>query len=305
MKKILVILICLPLFTFSQNITDSLLLYYNMNGNSQDLSGNNFHGTASGVTPVQDRHGNDSSSYYFDGVNDYIDFPLNDTLKPNFPVTLAVWIKLNTLQIHRNKIISTDFVQDDYHGIRMAISSDGRVHVSIGGGIGGCNSANSIGHKTIEELSLDTGIWYQITTVIRSSTDVEIWINCSNGYATYDNGSGPSTMGVSSFASGTVGRLDNNTTLPPYYNWGYIDELYYWNRALTSAEIYTLCDSMPLIIDTTGNNTGTSTFINEIHSNKKLLKIVDVLGRETPYRKNTPLFYIYEEGTVEKKIIIE
>jgi hypothetical protein len=30
-----------------------------------------------------------------------------------------------------------------------------------------------------------------------------------------------------------------------------------------------------------------------------------VLGKETPYRRNTPLFYIYDGGKVEKKIIIE
>ena len=48
-----------------------------------------------------------------------------------------------------------------------------------------------------------------------------------------------------------------------------------------------------------------STSLNEIKQNKYLLKIVDVLGRETPYKKNTPLFYIYDDGTVEKRIILE
>ena len=38
--------------------------------------------------------------------------------------------------------------------------------------------------------------------------------------------------------------------------------------------------------------------------NKKLLKIVDVLGRETKVKKNTLLFYTYSDGTVEKRIII-
>ena len=49
-----------------------------------------------------------------------------------------------------------------------------------------------------------------------------------------------------------------------------------------------------------------STSINEISQQKrKLLKIVDVLGKETPYKKNTPLFYLYNDGTVEKKIVVE
>jgi len=37
----------------------------------------------------------------------------------------------------------------------------------------------------------------------------------------------------------------------------------------------------------------------------KLIKIVDVLGRETKGDKNMPLFYIYDDGSVEKRIIIE
>jgi hypothetical protein len=37
--------------------------------------------------------------------------------------------------------------------------------------------------------------------------------------------------------------------------------------------------------------------------NSKLLKIVDILGKETYPHLNTPLFYIYENGMVEKIII--
>ena len=38
---------------------------------------------------------------------------------------------------------------------------------------------------------------------------------------------------------------------------------------------------------------------------KEILKITDILGKETKAIKNEPLFYIYNDGTVEKKIIIE
>ena len=37
----------------------------------------------------------------------------------------------------------------------------------------------------------------------------------------------------------------------------------------------------------------------------KLKKVTDVLGRVSEIQKNTTLFYIYEDGRVEKKIIIE
>jgi len=38
---------------------------------------------------------------------------------------------------------------------------------------------------------------------------------------------------------------------------------------------------------------------------KNLIKVVDISGRETKYRNNTPLFYMYENGSVEKKIVVE
>ena len=36
-----------------------------------------------------------------------------------------------------------------------------------------------------------------------------------------------------------------------------------------------------------------------------LIKIIDILERESKEIKNQPLFYIYDDGSVEKKIIIE
>ncbi|MGY8988377.1 MAG: leucine-rich repeat domain-containing protein [Flavobacteriales bacterium] len=45
--------------------------------------------------------------------------------------------------------------------------------------------------------------------------------------------------------------------------------------------------------------------IQEHTTNKELLKATDLLGRETKGTKNELLFYIYNDGTVEKKMIIE
>jgi len=48
-----------------------------------------------------------------------------------------------------------------------------------------------------------------------------------------------------------------------------------------------------------------STSIEESTNNKKLMSITNVLGQKTSFRKNTSLFYIYDDGTVEKRIILE
>jgi len=41
------------------------------------------------------------------------------------------------------------------------------------------------------------------------------------------------------------------------------------------------------------------------HQKGKLIKVIDVLGREVVHPENSPLFYIYENGVVEKQLIIE
>ena len=52
----------------------------------------------------------------------------------------------------------------------------------------------------------------------------------------------------------------------------------------------------PFNLSLTGNK--------EMYDTKKLLKLKDVLGREV-IQENEALFFIYDDGTVEKKIIIE
>jgi hypothetical protein len=48
-----------------------------------------------------------------------------------------------------------------------------------------------------------------------------------------------------------------------------------------------------------------ATAIEENNSTKQLLKITDVLGRESKPTPNVPLFYRYDDGTVEKRIVVE
>ena len=50
----------------------------------------------------------------------------------------------------------------------------------------------------------------------------------------------------------------------------------------------------------------TLTSIDDFFEEKKrLINVVDFLGRQSKGLKNQPLFYIYDDGTVEKKIFFE
>ena len=67
-----------------------------------------------------------------------------------------------------------------------------------------------------------------------------------------------------------------------------------------------------VVTDSVGCSSDTISYtvtINNIYEsqnkNKTLLKVIDILGRNTKGIKNAPLLYIYSDGTVEKKLIIE
>jgi len=59
------------------------------------------------------------------------------------------------------------------------------------------------------------------------------------------------------------------------------------------------------LIKTDGSGNVTSTFNIPINPNRKLEKVVDILGRKTKPKANTPFIEIYDDGTVEKRIVIE
>jgi hypothetical protein len=62
------------------------------------------------------------------------------------------------------------------------------------------------------------------------------------------------------------------------------------------------CDS---IVNLNLTITIPSSILNITNTEKTIVKITNMLGQETPNRKNTTLFYIYDDGTVEKRITID
>ena len=89
----------------------------------------------------------------------------------------------------------------------------------------------------------------------------------------------------------------------------------WYNYSLSSAilpayplTVYFVYSDGSLVTDTcilTYNSTPTAIIDINVSSNRKLISIVDVLGRESNGTRNELLFYIYDDGTVKKKIIIE
>ena len=45
--------------------------------------------------------------------------------------------------------------------------------------------------------------------------------------------------------------------------------------------------------------------LSELTTSKNLIQILDLMGRETPFKPNTPLIYVYDDGSIEKVFTIE
>lgn len=79
------LLLILSLQSYSQNLNDSLLLYYPFDGNTYDESGNGYNGTEYGVSFSEDRFGIPNSACNFDGIDNYKNYRPHKSLKNKSP----------------------------------------------------------------------------------------------------------------------------------------------------------------------------------------------------------------------------
>jgi hypothetical protein len=106
----------------------------------------------------------------------------------------------------------------------------------------------------------------------------------------------------SCFAIGVVSSQD--TILPNEQS--YLNCHMYPNGQLGNGVVQMEITTNSLYKDTiswTGSISNIS-FLDEQNKNKELIKVTDLFGRETK-QTNKPLLYIYDDGTVEKRIVIE
>jgi hypothetical protein len=105
---------------------------------------------------------------------------------------------------------------------------------------------------------------------------------------------------IASQTSATYQWLDCDNSNTPIE--GEVNQTYFPSTTGNYAVIVTVngCrnTSECILVDFTG-------IVERNKTPKQLVKIVDVLGRKTPLIPNTPLLYIYDDGTVERKMIIE
>ena len=197
------------------NLHDGLMAYYPFNGNANDISGNNNHGTINGATPAKDRFGNPNSSYDFQGKQ--------NVLISNFPTlssfTFAGWINWDKINGWE------PFIDNTTTGVRFELLTN-RLSLS--------DHFSSI-------LSVKTSTWYHLTVTYDRNTKI---------IRHYLNGQKVGEINASmTNVSGTI-YLGEGPTGGHEFLTGKIDDIYIYNRSLSNSEIrelYNLNDSDGLV----------------------------------------------------------
>lgn len=228
------------------NLTNGLVAYYPFNGNANDASGNNNHGTLSGTASiVADQWGNSASACNISGPNNpgRITVPNSSSLQFSTTASFAFWFKLNS------NVGTSGTGNIVAGGSHCLLTKDG----DAGGGmymltaLSGSNLNFSIGNVSMTTLNYvypnyTVGTWLHCVYIMDAG-EQRFYIN-GNLVATVTGASNFGTMNNRQFCMGRFGS-----------NWypinGAFDEVRIYNRVLTTDEITALSNSAAVSADIT------------------------------------------------------
>lgn len=231
--------IAVTLLVSSSSLDTGLVAYYPFNGNANDESGNGNHAVNNSATLSADRFGQSNKCFSFDGINNYIQTPVDSNLSN---LTISCW-----------------FRSDSRSGERSLVDSD------VGG-----NSGNSIilgyvnGNNTLDVEYHDGASVYGYTKsswMLEDSHWHHALASFSPGQARlYADGilvaSADYVQGSKTGSTYRIGR--HNATDPQWYV-GEIDEVRIYNRTLTSNEVWELYGGGSAAISGTLSYSGSQT----------------------------------------------
>ena len=239
MKKIYTIAIILVVLITNAQVpsyvpSNGLVAYYPFNGNANEEIGKVNNGTVTGATLASDINGIAKSAYNFNGVNSYIDLPLNFYGGKNTTiVSFSMRFKVNS--------------DGDYY----IWNKDGSwleagIYTTAKGNFGIFwaypNQYNGI---VTTNGSISPNIWYEAVIVINGSNSkiylngteqTEITISTPSNYIGFGD-SGTCGVGINRF-----GFKKSSCSPGNYFN-GVLDEFMLYDRILTQQEITTLYNS--------------------------------------------------------------
>jgi gliding motility-associated-like protein len=244
MKKLIIqgwlmVLAVLPAILTAQIPVNGLVAFYPFNGNAKDASGNNNNGQVFGATLASDRCANPDSTFFFNGMDNYILIQNSPSLNFTKEITLCAWISPVSLLGHGNSaIISKGYYShvDPYYQYHLGITGDTYPNLPARFSI-----ALSLNGK-YEVLTGDSlwlpNHWYFVAGTYDGSA-MKIYLN--GALIKQYSVSGTIDIYNEPVCIGRTKNYPGNAYTP-----GSIDDARIYNRALTAAEIealyYTNCN---------------------------------------------------------------
>ena len=231
---------------------EGLVAHYPFNGNANDESYRNNHGTVSGAALVNDRFGNRNSAYHFNGTSDYIymgDILDDVTTGTDKTFSFSLWIKRDNINTLRKLILSKNAdVNCNATGRQYSIqlTEDNRIQFVW-------NHQLTLSHnwrivRSTTNLS-DTDTWYHIVVTYDGTIDtnngvdrIKIYINGEETdcfLADYHGSLGDIADGSAYFALGNPTNT-GGTTCGNYYFDGCIDDVFIFESVLSQSQISAL-----------------------------------------------------------------
>ena len=262
MKKYLALSLHLLItsFLFAQTLpaylpADGLVGWWPFNGNANDESGNGNNGTVNGATLVNDRNGDSSAAYNFNGVSDHILFS-SDNL-PSGERTISVWFYSNDIgNGPSGRAILGYGGQSCGQSWNMTLDNQGSLN--------GANAYEVNSHCNLFSVTssygtnVPNGSWHNWIVITKpSGTSFFIDGSLIHDEMVYINNTivaGKNfCVGTYTFVNG-IGALITDPNNTPWM--GYLDDIAIYNRALTQEEITALYTGTP--INGGGGNTSAS-----------------------------------------------
>ena len=196
--------------------TGGLVAYYAFENNTEDSSGNGFHGTAMGDPTFVAGIG---MAMDFDGDGDYIDCGNDPKFDITEQITVATWVNIRSIPQAWSAVVNKG---DSAWRISNNNMTTG-MHFGFENGTRGWQAANS-------ETQLNLNEWYHVCGVYDISVGAKIYINGA------EDASNPDKQGIT-ISTYNVWIGDNSQTSDRRYWDGLIDEVMIYNRALSRAEV--------------------------------------------------------------------
>ena len=184
---------------------DSLVAHYALNADAKDKSGNGFHGTLVGTTPIPDRFGKKDRALRFNGSSDYVDCGNRAEFNFSGNFTLSAWVQMDGVQFYQYVIAKYNISPAFSYGLGINGNADAYGFIGHEGGYQDLAGGFSMGDGEWHAISLV----YEAGVSLRLYMDGEIVAGTAVGLLPPFANSTPLTIGRTSAGAGFVGGIDD------------------------------------------------------------------------------------------------